>query len=77
MGEEFEERQRALGDCIARLRPEQRNILRLRYEEGGNIESIAQQVGRTTDAIYLVLSRMRKALIDCVGRKLRLGEATS
>jgi RNA polymerase sigma-70 factor (ECF subfamily) len=76
MSEELGERQQVLGDCVAKLRPNYREMLRLRYEEGGSADAIAQRLGRSVDAIYNALSRLRKALGDCIDRKVRLGDVT-
>jgi RNA polymerase sigma-70 factor (ECF subfamily) len=67
----LEERSRALSGCIERLPPHQRDLLRLRYSESRRIEAIAEQLGRTTDAVYRALSRIRQTLHDCVTRTLR------
>lgn len=72
MSEELAERERLLADCIARLRPEHREIIQLRYGQGATIEAVARAVGRTADAIYNVLSRIRQALVECVDRRRAL-----
>lgn len=72
MSEELAERERLLADCVARLRPEHREIIRLRYGQGATIEAVARAVGRTSEAIYNVLSRIRQALVDCVDRQRAL-----
>ena len=70
------ERERALEACLAKLKPEQREMMRLRYEEGGSVETVAAALDRTVQAVYQALSRVRKALFDCVNRALR-AEGTS
>jgi RNA polymerase sigma-70 factor (ECF subfamily) len=66
----LEERAQALAGCIDKLPPQHRDMLRLRYSEGQSIEAIAGRVGRTVDAVYRVLSRIRQTLYDCVSRTL-------
>lgn len=66
----LEERAQLLSGCIDKLPPQHRDLLRLRYTEGQSIEAIAAKVGRTLDAVYRVLSRIRHALHDCVSKEL-------
>ncbi len=51
-------------------------MLRLRYEQDGNVETVAEAMGRTADAVYKALARIRKALLDCVNRTLKVGSPT-
>ena len=55
-----------LARCIERLPAEHRKLLQLRYSDGLAIEAIARQVERTGEAVYRALSRIRRALHDCV-----------
>ncbi len=64
-------RERALKVCLSRLKPEQREMMRLRYEEGANVESVAATLQRTVQAVYQLLSRVRRALFECVNRAVR------
>ncbi len=72
LAESLDERQWALDQCLAKLKPEQRQMLRLRYEEDGSVETVAQAMGRTADAVYKALARIRKSLSDCVNRALKV-----
>jgi RNA polymerase sigma-70 factor (ECF subfamily) len=72
----LEERAQRLARCIERLPADRRQLLRLRYSEGLAIDAIARQVERSEEAIYRALSRVRRALHDCVSRA-RLLEGTS
>ena len=69
--DEMAERQRVLQHCVGQLREPQRELLRLRYEEGGDIEAIAAALGRSVKTIYNGLGAMRKALVECADRQLR------
>jgi RNA polymerase sigma-70 factor (ECF subfamily) len=62
----LEERGRALARCVEQVPRHHRDLLRLRYDEGCSVEAIADRLGRTTEAVYRMLSRVRKALHDCV-----------
>lgn len=66
----LEQRSRCLAACLEKLPPGQRELIRLRYTEGGSIEAVAAAVRRTVEATYRALSRVRHALHDCVTRTL-------
>lgn len=68
--EALEERSRALAGCVEKLPAEQRELIRLRYAEGGAIEAVAGKVRRTVEATYRALSRVRHSLHECVSRTL-------
>jgi RNA polymerase sigma-70 factor (ECF subfamily) len=72
----LEERSQHLARCIERLPKDHRNLLRLRYSEGLAIDAIARQLDRSEDAVYRALSRIRRALHECVTRS-RLLEGRS
>jgi RNA polymerase sigma-70 factor (ECF subfamily) len=69
--ESSEARMAALEACITRLSDRQRELLRMFYGENQQAEKIARHWGRTVHAVYKALKVMRKALFDCVTRKLR------
>jgi RNA polymerase sigma-70 factor (ECF subfamily) len=62
----------ALGECVARLKPKQREMLQSRYFEGKSVEQMEQLFHRSTEAIYQTLSRIRRILHDCVTLKVGL-----
>jgi RNA polymerase sigma-70 factor (ECF subfamily) len=64
------ERREALAGCVARLAPGERDLLTRRYTHGASVETIAAQLGRSADAIYKSLARVRRALFECVTRRL-------
>ena len=69
------DRLRALAKCVNNLDDGSRDLLRVCYAKGAKIRDVAQQVGRSIDGVYKVLSRLRKALHDCVERKMQEEEA--
>ncbi len=71
--ERIELRSQALVQCVEKLPKHHRELIQLRYGELGRVESIAEKVGRTTEAVYRMLSRIRRALYDCVDQALELG----
>jgi RNA polymerase sigma-70 factor (ECF subfamily) len=66
----LEERAEALAACVAKLPPAQRELLQMRYSENHAIETIALRAGRSAEAVYRALSRVRQALYECVNRTL-------
>lgn len=67
----LEERSRALAQCLEKLPPPHRALLRLRYQQGQDIETVARQVRRSVEAVYRALSRIRQTLHACVTRALQ------
>lgn len=55
-----------LSGCVAKLSPNHRQILSLRYGEELPVQDVADRIDRTVTATYRVLSRIRLALRDCV-----------
>ncbi|HJZ57896.1 MAG TPA: sigma-70 family RNA polymerase sigma factor [Gemmataceae bacterium] len=71
--EELEDRTQVLAGCVEKLPADQREMVRLRYGEGGTIEAVAERARRTVEATYRALSRIRHALHDCITRTLERG----
>ncbi len=67
---QLDERREALAGCIDKLSPRDRELLTRRYAEGATTQSTAAQVGRSVDAVYKALAKIRQALFDCVTRAL-------
>jgi RNA polymerase sigma-70 factor (ECF subfamily) len=67
---QLEERHEALAGCIAKLSAEDHDLLVRRFTVGATVQSIATQVGRSAEAVYKALAKIRKALFDCVTRTL-------
>lgn len=69
-------RREALRQCLQGL-PEARGrrALELRYGEGLPGEAVAQRMGVSLNALYTLLSRVRKTLEECVDRRVRVEEA--
>lgn len=68
--DQLEERSEALSRCIEKLPERHRVLLRARYGEGRGIDAIGQELGRSADAVYRALSRIRHTLHDCVTQTL-------
>jgi RNA polymerase sigma-70 factor (ECF subfamily) len=70
---QLDERREALYGCIEKLNSRDRDLLARRFAEGATTQSTAAQVGRSVDAVYKALARIRQALFDCVTRALNQG----
>jgi RNA polymerase sigma-70 factor (ECF subfamily) len=70
--ETAEVRMAALETCIAALPDRQRELIRLFYGENQAADAIARRWDRSVHAVYKALKVMRKALLDCVTKKLSI-----
>ena len=61
---------RALAQCIGKLKGTWRTILKLHYLRELTAARIAQQLGISKNNVLVTLSRIRSALRDCVNRQL-------
>jgi RNA polymerase sigma-70 factor (ECF subfamily) len=59
-----------LNECLEELHPHTRRAMELRYEQGHKPAEIAKRLGWTPESVYVVLSRARAALRECVARKM-------
>ena len=73
---EMSARREALAKCLQKLHPRDRELLMTRYEPGSGVELAAQRSGRSLEAAYKALARLRKLLLDCVTNQLSLEGAT-
>jgi RNA polymerase sigma-70 factor (ECF subfamily) len=69
-------RHEALAQCLQKLHPRDRDLILSRYEPGSGVEQAAARSGRSLDAAYKALGRIRKLLHDCVSNRLTLEGAT-
>jgi RNA polymerase sigma-70 factor, ECF subfamily len=70
VSEQLDNNRQAVLDCLQRLRPQDRDLIRRRYEKGATIATIAKVIGRPVEGIYKALQRIHKSLYLCVKRKL-------
>ena len=66
MREELDERHEALAACLQKLPVRDRDLVLTRYEPGSGVAEAARRTGRSMDAAYKALNRLRKLLHDCV-----------
>jgi RNA polymerase sigma-70 factor (ECF subfamily) len=65
------EEETALAACLAALPESSARLVQRRYYERAGIETLSAETGQSTAAIYQTLSRLRRALADCIRRRLR------
>ncbi len=70
MTSELDSRHEALGNCLQKLHPRDRELVLTRYEPGSGVEEAARRSGRTLQTAYKALARLRKLLLDCVSNQL-------
>ncbi len=66
----FDRKADGLKLCLRKLPEAHRAIVLWRYYEDNGIEEIAAKSGRTVDAVYRLLSRIRVVLNECINRQL-------
>lgn len=69
-------RLRHLERCVDKLPPTQRSLIEGYYSRRLGVERLAAESGRSADAVYKALQRIRHALQDCIERALREEAAT-
>ena len=60
----------SLRECINKLTPTDRHLIKLRYEQRIPVQNIAAQVKRSADSLYHSFSRIYAALKQCVSQQL-------
>jgi RNA polymerase sigma-70 factor (ECF subfamily) len=67
---QLDDRREALTGCIEKLPARDRQLLAHRFADGATTQSTSKQVGRSVDAVYKALAKLRQTLFDCVQRTL-------
>ena len=67
----------ALEHCLRSLESRQRELLEKCYLESAGAKLVAETMGISTDAIYMRLHRIRRALVKCIERQIAGGLAGS
>jgi RNA polymerase sigma-70 factor (ECF subfamily) len=70
MHAEIDARHEALNSCLQKLPMRDREFVLTRYEPEGGVEEAARRTGRSIEAAYKALTRIRKLLFDCVSHQL-------
>jgi len=69
-GEQLAERRPLLQRCLEALPGHLKELVDLRYREGLRLEELATRLERSVGALQVALVRVRRALRDCIERKL-------
>ena len=75
-GDQLDRKADGLRACLRKLPEPHRAIVLSRYYEERSIEEIATQSGRSTEAVYRLLSRIRAVLNECINRQLAIAPRT-
>jgi RNA polymerase sigma-70 factor (ECF subfamily) len=77
LGDEMERRFAHLNDCLQKLPTAQRETVESYYYRRTPVEQLADASGRSVDALYKALQRIRQALLHCVANAMKAdGEAS-
>jgi RNA polymerase sigma-70 factor (ECF subfamily) len=66
----------AMEECLQALPAKQRALLEDRYARRETIRQVAQRTGQSANALYQKLRRLRRALQECIDRKVARGDFT-
>ena len=67
-------RREALEVCLGKLPPVQRQLILQAHVPGARLNEIAAQAGRSEQAFYKTMQRLRAALLECITRTIAKGE---
>ena len=62
----LDDRRDALAGCVEKLPPQDRELLARRVATGATTQSASEQLGRSVDAVYKALAKLRENLLKCV-----------
>ncbi len=71
--DEIPARLAALRACVQSIRGKSRQVLDMRYVHGLKPHAIAEALGMTRNAVWVMLHRVRIALADCIRQRLPQG----
>jgi RNA polymerase sigma-70 factor (ECF subfamily) len=70
MEDELSDRRGALAECLKKLGSKDRKVIAACYAPGGTFKDAAAELGRSAGALYHSLGRIRRALYECVNRRI-------
>lgn len=71
--EMLEARRHALKSCLDKLKPQDRELIELRYKSTDEGKEIAKKLGRPANSVYQSIGRIRKTLLECIERTVATG----
>jgi RNA polymerase sigma-70 factor (ECF subfamily) len=66
----MQQRLQLLSGCLAKLPPQVRRAVELRYQQAHKPAEVARLLGWGAETAYVTLSRARQVLRDCVNRRM-------
>ncbi len=66
----WQSQREALARCLDRLPPAQRRLAELAYRDGLSAQAIAERQERAANVVHVMLSKLRRALRECVLQRL-------
>lgn len=70
IADDLAERKRALQQCLAEMKAENRELLMSRYRSIEPLADVAARVGRSVGGLRVTLTRLRSALVECISRRI-------
>jgi RNA polymerase sigma-70 factor, ECF subfamily len=70
IADELPARLAALKDCMDQIRGKSRRVLEMRYVHDLKPEVVAEALGMSRNAVWVMLHRIRTALKECIEQKL-------
>lgn len=61
----------ALGKCLEKLDERQKELLHLAYQPGVKFHEVAEKAGKSAQAFYKTIQRMRAMLLDCAEKQMQ------
>lgn len=74
LASELDRQRELLHGCLEKLQPSQRKVVKSYYFDHDSVEHIAVLNGRSVQAVYKSLQRIRASLLECVRREMRREE---
>jgi RNA polymerase sigma-70 factor (ECF subfamily) len=75
MSPQLEAEHRALSLCIDHLPGRLRQVITLRYQERTQVQSVAEQIGRSTVTVRKMLHKAYALLLKCITQRMEAEEA--
>ncbi|MEN8127325.1 MAG: sigma-70 family RNA polymerase sigma factor [Planctomycetota bacterium] len=66
----YDARMEALKKCYEKLSDSNRLMMKLRYEDGMTIKSIASRVGKPIQGMYKFMARLQNSLLQCIEKTM-------
>jgi RNA polymerase sigma-70 factor (ECF subfamily) len=70
----YDSRMESLKKCFEKLSDSNRQLIKLRYEEGLTIKLIASRFGKPLQGMYKYMARLQNALLECIEKTMALSE---